>query len=61
MNSIASVEVLSTEETLPRSSHSLALINDVLYVLGGEVNPREPASPFLHVFNLKGSLCRCPR
>jgi len=56
MNSTASVELLPTEESLPRSSHSLALINDVLYILGGEVRPREPASPFLHVLNLRGSI-----
>lgn len=55
MNSTASVELLSPDESLPRSSHSLALIDDILYILGGEVNPREPASPFLHVFRLKGS------
>jgi Kelch motif len=54
MNSTASVELLSSEETLPRSSHSVAVIDDILYIVGGEVSPREPASPLLHVFSLKG-------
>ena len=54
MAGTALVELLSTEKSLPRSSHSVALLNDNLYILGGEVKPREPASPFLHVLNLKG-------
>lgn len=54
MKSVASVELLSTDESLPRSSHSLALIDDILYIIGGEVNPRQPASPFLHTFGLRG-------
>ena len=56
MNPTASVELLSAEASLPRSSHSIGLVDDALYILGGEVNPREPASPFVHVFDLNGSI-----
>jgi len=49
----ASIELLP--QTLPRSSHSIAVIGDSLYILGGEIQPREPATPFLHSYNLKGN------
>jgi hypothetical protein len=55
MSITASIQLLSSSAILPRSSHSLALISNTLYILGGEVNPREPASPFLHIFNLNGT------
>jgi hypothetical protein len=54
MTQTVSIQLLSSETSLPRSSHSCAVIGDVLYIIGGELNPREPASPFLHAFNLKG-------
>jgi len=47
-------ELLSSDAILPRSSHSVAVIQNKIYILGGEVNPREPASPFTNVFDLKG-------
>jgi Galactose oxidase, central domain len=56
MPTTASIELLSEKASLPRSSHSLALISNILYIIGGEVKSREPASPFLHTFNLEGSL-----
>lgn len=52
---MATVQLLPSQTSLPRSSHSLALISDNLYILGGEITPREPANPFLHVYNLKGT------
>jgi hypothetical protein len=54
MPTAASIELLSPERLLPRSSHSIALIDGTIYILGGEVVPREPASPFIHAFSLKG-------
>jgi hypothetical protein len=56
MSTVAgSIHPLKAETRLPRSSHCVEIIGDVLFILGGEVNPREPASPFLHAFDLKGS------
>src|SRR5205814_1584745 len=54
MPTTASIELLSSDVSLPRSSHSLALIQNALYILGGEVQPREPARPFLHIFDMNG-------
>lgn len=53
MTPIAAVELLS--ESLPRSSHSIAVLGDTLYILGGEIQPREPATPFLHSYSFKGT------
>jgi len=54
MNATASIQLVASETSLPRSSHSCAVVDATLYIIGGEINPREPASPFLHAFNLNG-------
>jgi hypothetical protein len=56
MSVTAQIESLSADQRLPRSSHSLAVISNTLYILGGEVQPREPASPLVHAYDLK-SIC----
>src|SRR5208282_3167004 len=61
MPTTASFELLSSKATLPRSSHSVALIQNVLYILGGEGQPKEPASPFLHALDLNGNIPHCCR
>ncbi|OLN85888.1 Nitrile-specifier protein 5 [Colletotrichum chlorophyti] len=37
---------------LPRSSHSINVVNGSAYVFGGEVNPREPVDNDIHVIRL---------
>ena len=44
---------LNTElSSLERSSHTINILNDKLYVLGGEHDPRIPIDNDLHVYNL---------
>src|SRR6266536_5644821 len=38
--------------SLPRSSHSLSVIDGRAYVFGGEINPREPIDNDMHVIIL---------
>ncbi|RSH83811.1 hypothetical protein EHS25_005426 [Saitozyma podzolica] len=39
-------------EELPRSSHSVSVIDDKAYIFGGEVQPRKPVDNALHVIDL---------
>ena len=59
MKPTASIQLLSSETSLPRSSHACAVVGATLFIIGGEINPREPASPFLHAFNLNGISSKC--
>ena len=58
MSLTVSIEALSSSALLPRSSHSIVWIGDDVYIIGGEIQPRAPATPFLHVYNLKGIVLR---
>lgn len=33
------------------------MIGNTLYILGGEIQPREPATPFMYSYDLKGTSC----
>ena len=48
-------ERIPARETLPRSSHSLSIINGRAYIFGGEVRPREPVDNTMHVYILPSS------
>ena len=50
-----SISLLSPDSGLPRSSHSIEWIGDSVYLLGGEIQPREPASPFLNILQLNST------
>ena len=43
---------IPTDQTLPRSSHSLSVIKSKAYIFGGEESPREPVDSDMHVFTL---------
>lgn len=38
---------------LPRSSHSLSLINSKAYIFGGEIEARKPVDNAVHVVDIK--------
>ncbi|WWD03412.1 hypothetical protein V865_001464 [Kwoniella europaea PYCC6329] len=38
--------------TLPRSSHSISVIQGKAYIYGGEINPREPVDGAVHLIDL---------
>jgi len=59
MKPTASIQLLSSQTSLPRSSHACAVVGATLFIIGGEINPREPASPFIHAFNLNGISSKC--
>ncbi len=46
---------ISTDQLLPRSSHSLSVIKSKAYIFGGEEKPREPVDNHMHVFTLPSS------
>lgn len=46
---------IPTDISLPRSSHSLAIIKGKAYIFGGEYKPREPVDNNVHVFTLPQS------
>ena len=46
---------LKHAQDLPRSSHSLSIINGRAYVFGGEVKPREPVDNQMHIYTLRSS------
>ena len=43
---------ISTGDPLPRSSHSLNVINGTAYIFGGEINPRIPVGNDMHLVTL---------
>jgi N-acetylneuraminic acid mutarotase len=43
---------LITQHKVPRSSHSLAVVGDIAYIFGGEIEPRKPVDNHFHAFNL---------
>lgn len=45
---------LTEAESLRRSSHVLLVLNDVVYVFGGELRPREPRDNELYVVEIGG-------
>lgn len=51
----ATLTRIPTDQPLPRSSHSLSIIQGRAYIFGGEVQPREPADNEMHVFILPSS------
>ena len=46
---------ISSDISLPRSSHSLSIVKDKAYIFGGEVKPREPVDNSVHVIRLSQS------
>jgi len=48
----ASWKRIPTNTTLPRSSHSLSIVQGKAYIFGGEEKPREPVDNHVHVFTL---------
>lgn len=48
----------SAGEPLPRSSHSLSIVDGRAYIFGGEVKPREPVDNSIHVLILPSSSIR---
>ena len=46
---------IPTNQALPRSSHSISVVNGKAYVFGGEEQPREPVSDDMHVYTLPSS------
>ncbi|KAL9099652.1 MAG: hypothetical protein Q9163_004879 [Psora crenata] len=49
----ASWRRIPTTNSLPRSSHSLAVIRGKAYIFGGEEKPRDPVNNHVHVFTLQ--------
>ena len=43
---------IRTNQSLPRSSHSMSVIKSKAYVFGGEERPRQPVDNHMHVFTL---------
>jgi hypothetical protein len=54
MPPIASIKLLSSNVSLPRSSHSIAVIGDTVYILGGEIKPRETGKSVPSCFQFEG-------
>ncbi|KAI9793233.1 MAG: hypothetical protein M1816_000654 [Peltula sp. TS41687] len=51
----ATWERIPAQKVLPRSSHTLSIINGRAYVFGGEVRPRESVDNTMHVYVLPSS------
>lgn len=49
---VATLERFTLASNLPRSSHSLNVIDGTAYLFGGEIKPREPVDASVNVFQL---------
>lgn len=56
----ASWTKLTRQESLQRSSHSVAVIGKHAYVFGGELLPRQPRDGVVHALELAGKGIRVP-
>lgn len=46
---------IAVPDLLPRSSHTLSVVDGRAYIFGGEVRPREPVDNTMHVYTLPSS------
>ncbi|OCF31650.1 hypothetical protein I317_07482 [Kwoniella heveanensis CBS 569] len=52
MSSNRTINLTKVDASLPRSSHSISVVNGNAYIYGGEINPREPVDGDIHRIEL---------